>query len=63
MIDDMDCVSLSDLTVNGDDLLALGFKEGKSVGEMLSELLSLVIDDELPNEKDALLAYAAERVS
>ena len=50
------CLNLKDLAVNGRDLMALGY-EGKAIGEKLQELLSLVLDEKLPNEKDALLNF------
>ena len=50
------CLRLKDLAVNGRDLMQLGY-EGKAIGEKLQELLSLVLDEKLPNEKDALLAF------
>ena len=49
------CLSLKDLAVKGDDLLALGYPSGKEVGEILQRLLDAVIDGELPNERKALL--------
>ena len=54
ILDADSCFSLRQLAVNGDDLLALGFR-GKAVGEALNFLLELVIDGKLPNEKDSLL--------
>ena len=53
------CLSLKDLAVNGHDLMALGY-EGREVGRKLEGLLELVMDDAVPNTKDALLAKAAE---
>ena len=50
------CLSLKDLAVNGRDLMQLGY-EGKAIGEALNELLAQVLDEKLPNEKDALLAF------
>lgn len=52
------CFKLSDLAVNGHDIMALGIPEGKSVGVFLHNLLQLVIDGALVNERDALLSYA-----
>ena len=49
------CLSLKDLAVNGHDLMALGLK-GKAIGETLNRLLNLVLEEEVPNEKAALLA-------
>ena len=53
------CLGLKDLAVNGRDLMALGYA-GPEIGRMLQRLLELVLDEQLPNDKAALLA-AAER--
>ena len=45
---------ISDLAVDGDDLIALGYR-GRAVGECLSDLLESVMDRRLPNERTALL--------
>ena len=52
------CLSLRDLAVKGNDLMALGL-QGKEIGETLNSLLEQVVSENLPNEKEALLAYAA----
>ena len=52
------CFCLRDLAVNGDDLLSLGVPRGPAVGRALNELLSLVLDGEIQNEREALLARA-----
>ena len=54
------CLSLKDLAVNGTDLITLGF-QGKEIGACLSALLEQVIEERLPNERNALLAWAAEQ--
>ena len=54
------CLSLKDLAVKGNDLMALGY-QGKEIGACLNALLEQVIEERLPNEKEALLAFAAER--
>ena len=55
------CFSLTQLAVKGNDLTALGMR-GKQIGEMLEELLSLVIEEKLPNERAVLIEYAKEKV-
>ena len=50
------CLSLKDLAVDGHDLTELGIR-GKAIGETLNHLLEKVMDEELPNEKTALLHY------
>ena len=54
------CLSLRTLAVDGDDLMALGIPKGKQIGEMLHWLLDEVIEERLPNEKNALLQAAKE---
>ena len=54
------CLRLRDLKVNGNDLMALGY-EGKAIGACLQEMLDLILDETLPNERNALLAYARGR--
>ncbi len=56
------CLSLRTLAVNGADLLALGIPEGKRIGAILQSLLDEVIEERLPNEKNALLQAAKERI-
>ena len=56
------CLSLKDLAVNGRDLMALGL-EGRAVGTCLNRLLELVVDEVLPNEKEALLTAAKEMMT
>lgn len=51
------CLSLRDLAVNGHDLMALGYS-GADIGQALNALLEAVLDDRLPNEKEALLSAA-----
>ena len=53
------CLGLKDLAVNGNDLMALGYR-GKAIGTCLNALLEQVVDERLPNEKEALLGWAAE---
>ncbi len=51
-----DCFSLKDLSVNGNDLAALGLR-GKEIGLGLKKLLEAVIEKKAANEKAELLAY------
>ena len=53
------CLSLRDLQVSGHDLMALGFT-GPAIGQALEQLLDLVLEEKLPNEKNALLAAARD---
>lgn len=55
-----ECLTLRDLAVNGNDLLALGFPKGPSLGNALNALLDEVLEGALPNEKSPLLHRAEE---
>ena len=52
------CLRLKDLAVNGRDLINLGFAPGPEIGACLEQLLSEVLDEQLPNQSDALLLRA-----
>jgi len=49
------CLSLKDLAVNGNDLMALGLT-GRKIGKTLNYLLEQVLDEKLPNDRQALFA-------
>jgi len=53
------CLSLKDLALNGHDLMALGI-QGKAIGQTLNRLLEAVMDETVPNGKQALLNHAAQ---
>ena len=55
------CLSLKDLAVKGNDLTALGFS-GKAIGQALNDLLEQVLEENLPNEKEALLSYLNTKI-
>lgn len=56
------CFSLKNLAINGDDLIQIGFKPGKELGNLLNILLKEVIDEELENDRDILLNMAKQRL-
>lgn len=60
---DGDCYSLKMLAVSGQDLKEAGVTEGLRIGEELHRLLEDVIEERLPNEKEALLESVKERNS
>lgn len=55
-----DCFSLKQLAVKGGDLTALGLR-GSVVGETLRTLLSLVINEDILNDRDILLDYVRRK--
>ena len=56
------CLHIRDLAVNGQDLMAMGIAPGPRLGEILKKLLQLVQEEQLPNEKNALLKYVEELI-
>ena len=56
------CCRVSELAVNGRDLIALGVQPGRGMKTILDALLEAVVTEQLPNEKEVLLD-AAKRIS
>lgn len=52
------CLTLKQLAVDGNDIMQVCNCEGKVVGDILNQLLSMVIDEKLPNDRDILLKEA-----
>lgn len=44
ILSNKDCLSLKDLKINGNQLKALGIREGKMIGSILNTLLSMVLE-------------------
>lgn len=57
------CLSVRDLAVHGEDLLAIGFKEDKRLGLALEKLLRRVLLGEMDNRREALLKAAKDMLS
>jgi tRNA nucleotidyltransferase (CCA-adding enzyme) len=58
IIKEEDCFNLKNLAITGKDLISIGYLEGKEIGSKLKQLLDLVIDGEVKNEKEELLQLA-----
>ncbi len=59
MVRDHDCFSIKQLEVNGRDMQTLGLR-GEAISIGLNTLLKEVIEDEIPNEKAALMERLRE---
>ncbi len=57
-----ECVSLASLALTGDDLIAMGMKPGKKLGETLNQLLELVLDSPELNTREALTKWIQENM-
>ena len=62
IMDEAQCVRIRDLAVSGRDLIELGYPQGPAIGEMLQELLEIVLDEPSYNTRDILLAHASSKV-
>ncbi len=56
LLDRGQCLTVRQLSVDGRDLMALGYR-GKEIGQAQQRLLSRVLDQTLPNRREALLDY------
>lgn len=54
------CFTMKDLAINGHDVMALGLS-GADIGKALQKCLKAVIDEKIPNEKEALLQYCKQQ--
>lgn len=52
------CCSLNQLAVTGEDLIRLGYPEGRKIGNTLNRLLELVLEETLENRRELLLEKA-----
>ena len=58
LVEQEGCMTLRQLAINGHDLMAMGMPNGKPMGLCLNALLDAVLDERLPNEREALLQAA-----
>jgi len=56
-IKDLPVLTVAELEINGNDLLRQGIPAGKKIRELLSSLLTAVIEEKCKNEKGALLDF------
>lgn len=52
-----DCLRLKDLAVTGHDIMAAGVKPGKEVGDTLTRLLDMVLEEPKRNRREWLLQH------
>ena len=57
------CLRLRDLKINGNDIKALGIEPSPLTGELLDELFGEVLSDKIKNDRQALIARAAELIT
>ncbi|MBQ3793095.1 MAG: CCA tRNA nucleotidyltransferase [Lachnospiraceae bacterium] len=57
---DKECLTLKDLAVNGQDLMAVGVQPGKQIGQILNAMLQDVLEYPEHNDKEHLLQRVKE---
>ena len=57
------CLSIAQLDISGSDLMQIGIPKGAMIGKTLQMLLDAVIEEKVDNEREALLAFAAENMN
>ena len=62
VLEEEPCYRISDLAVTGNDLIEAGMSPGPAMGETLNRLLNLVIEEEIENTKEALLAVTKKEI-
>ena len=56
--DEEQCVSLKDLAISGNELIAMGIPAGPEIGKILKKALAEVLDDPSKNTKEYLIAQS-----
>ena len=57
LLDEKEMKTEKFLEINGNDIKALGFSQGKIIGKILKDLENLVLDDPKKNKRDYLIDY------
>lgn len=57
-----ECLNLKDLAVTGSDLIALGIPAGRQIGEILNDLLDIVLEEPARNTREELLRICKEKI-
>lgn len=57
------CILMKDLKLTGKDLIEMGMKPGKDMGDVLSAVLEMVLDDPSLNDYETLLSIAKKIIN
>jgi tRNA nucleotidyltransferase (CCA-adding enzyme) len=63
IIDSKEVFDMKNLAINGNDLIEIGFKQGKELGNLLKELMDVVLEHPEMNTRDILLGLAHDKIS
>lgn len=53
---------LKDLAVNGHDLMDIGIPAGKTIGQILNQLLEMVMEGTIENNQSELLLWVKDQM-
>ena len=62
LLEKQQCVSLKDLAISGSDLILMGMNPGREIGDLLHQLLEMVLDEPELNTREILLKEAEKRL-
>ncbi len=62
IVNENQCLKISDLAINGKDLIRLGVMPGPELGRILKQIMEMVFDDPELNERDRLMELAKELI-
>jgi tRNA nucleotidyltransferase (CCA-adding enzyme) len=54
--------TLKDLAITGENLIEMGFEEGKNIGKILNDIANQILLDKLENDFDQIKNYVKEQV-
>lgn len=61
IVNNKECFSIKDLAVNGDDIISLGYNQGEVIGNIINNLLYMVIEGKVENNKKDLIDIIKSR--
>ena len=62
VVENGDCISVKGLALSGEDLMCIGVEKGKAIGNILNELLEMVLKNPQMNNKEALLKTVRDKL-
>ena len=58
IIENNECYCLKQIAINGDDLIAIGFEQGREIGNVLNMILEMVVSEQIENDRQILIDTA-----
>lgn len=54
------CLAAADMAIGGRELMEIGVQPGVNMGRLINDLLEMIVNEEIENEKDALIEMARQ---